>query len=207
MGINKIKSYSFDIPISVWIKLNSRPIIFGLVFLIGIFLGAMVSAQLNNMGITTLVSVTNNFIIKREEQSIYKTFISALLPNIAAWTVVLISGFSAVSVPITVLIPCIRGMGFGLLACSMIVDLSLEGVGYICLHLLPNLILSAFILALCCKDSIEMSKQFWNSMSSLTKRKVENDSITAPIFCGKMLLYAVVITFGAAIEAYSYMAK
>jgi len=198
-----IREKNSDMSLRLWIKVNSMPLLLGMIFLIGILLGAMISTQISAAGIKALEIAAKNFMIKREEQEISKSFISALLPNIAAWTAVFLSGFCAVSAPVTILIPLIRGMGFGMLAASIFINISNSGLSYICIHLLPNIVISSIILSISCNDSLKMSKFFWNTMN-LSPKLQNISSITVPVFCGKMILYGLIILFGAMMEAYSY---
>ncbi len=192
-----------DIPLRLWLASNSKPLLFIVIFMTGILIGSMISSRLSAAGFYIIDRAMQKFIADREDQAVLKTFLNALLPNLTAWAAIFISGFCAISAPVTALIPCARGILFGIQSCSLMMSLSYAGVKYISLHMLPNLMISAVTLSLCCCDSLAMSRYFWQAIDPISRIQ-NNSKITASLFCGKMLVYALVISFGAITEAYSY---
>lgn len=197
-----LRDKRYNCTLNIWIKENIDIIVFMVIFLSGILLGAIISAELAKNGIDRFITVSNRFAAQREEQQAVKTLISALIPGMLAWAAAFVGGFCAVSAPVTYLIPFIKGLGYGMFACSVIISETAAGIHYI-IHLLPNLIISAIAISYCCKTSIEMSKFFWTSVNYRVKIQSDNRNMTA-IFCGKMLLYGIIIIFGTIIEVYSY---
>ena len=139
---------------------------------------------------------------KRIAQLPSSTFFSALTPNITAWMVLLICGFCAVSAPITALIPCLRGMGYGALASALLIRYPDIGAKYICVYLLPNLAVSTASLVFCCCEALKMSGYFWRMLTTTTNYRA--DKSAAPQFCGRMLLYLLIIIAGSILEAYMH---
>ena len=191
-----------DMGFTMWLKLNAKPVFFGIMFVIGVIIGASVAAWINAGEIDILSKAALSFIDQRKQQSIMQTFFSAILPNISAWLVLFICGFCAVSAPVIAMVPCVRGMGYGAFACLILAVLKEQGIKYICVYLIGNLMVSTITLIYCCCDAAYMSDYFWQAI--LPSSKLKNSKITAPLFCGKMLLYAVLIVAGAVIETYSY---
>jgi len=192
---NKTKSFK--------LLYNRLPILLTLMLIIGVISGAFLSICISKSELKELSGILISFVEKRNKQQLYNTFISALIPNIISWTVAFICGFCAVATPITALIPLIRSMGYGLTASLLIINYNYKGIKYIIAHLLINYILSAIALVFCCCESIRMSKYFWQAMYS--PQKATNNDLKPAVFCGKMLIYGIIIVGGSMIEAYSYI--
>lgn len=184
----------------IWLKLHGKMVFFGIMFIMGVLIGAFVSVwvRIGDLGGVSLA--VEKFVEGRQLQTITKTFFSALTPNMVSWAVLFICGFCAVSAPIISFVPCLRGMGYGVLACALLLRYPDSGLQYILVFMLPNLVISIITLLFCCCDSLTMSRYFWQSMSARPRL----DSTFVSTFCGKMLLYSLFIIAGAAIEAYTY---
>lgn len=183
----------------IWLRMNMGVVTLFLLFIVGVMLGAFTACKLHNNGIFS-PQFTVDFLSQRRAQTAAQTFFSALTPNIIAWGIVFICGFCAVSMPIIILVPFIRGLGHGVLASCLLLYGGDIAPRYICAILLPNVIISAATLVFCCREAMAMSRYFWSSMA--VKPRGEGNS--AALFCGKMLLYGIFIAAGAALEAYSH---
>ena len=95
----------------LWIRMHWGMLFFGIMFLIGVLIGTVASVWLGIGKLDGVTEILKQFILSRESQSMMQTFFSALTPNAAAWFILLICGFCAVSAPIIALTPCIKGMG------------------------------------------------------------------------------------------------
>jgi len=202
MDIRNLKrEYRNGGELDIWIRTNGKIVIFGILLITGIVFGAFISAWLKINGLNGLFQTMDIFIDNRKTQNIYRLFLSALAPNIIAWIVLLICGFCAVSLPLIAAVPCIRGIYYGIITCAMLISGSGAGLKYILLYMLPNFIISAVVIILCCCNAAEMSNCFWQALSP-TSRIQNNNKTALPLFCGKMILYAIFIIGGALIEAY-----
>ena len=179
------------------------PVFFILSLILGTISGAITAVFINNGEFNAISKIIISFIEQRNDQQLLNTFISALTPNIISWLAVFICGFCAVSTPITALIPFIRSMGYSLTATYIVISYSLNGVKYIISHLLLNYLISVIALILCCCESINMSITFWQAIYS-SKKSSYNNTQTA-VFCGKMLIYGLIILAAAMLETYSYV--
>ncbi len=185
----------------LWIRMHWGMMFFGVMFLIGVLIGTAVSVWLGIGKMEGVTEILRQFILSRESQSMMETFFSALTPNAAAWFILLISGFCAVSAPIIALTPCVKGMGYGVLASGLLACYPDSAMRYIFVFLLPNLMISTVTIMFCCCDAMQLSQHFWQSIVAQ-----QRGSATASpgLFCGKMVLYGIFLIAGAALEAYSY---
>ena len=187
--------------IILWIRMHWGLLLYGVLFLVGVLIGAAVWIWLGIGSYEGVDAILRQFILQRETQSLTQTFLSALTPNAVAWGILLICGFCAVSAPLIALIPCIKGMGYGVLACGLLTSYPESALRYLCVFLLPNLMISTVTILFCCCDAMQLSQYFWQSIAP-QQRGTPTASPT--IFCGKMVLYAIFLIAGAALEAYSY---
>lgn len=185
----------------LWIRMHWGMLFFGILFLTGVLIGAVVWAWLGIGNYEGIESILRQFLIRRETQTLVQTFFSALTPNAIAWAILLICGFCAVSAPLIALTPCIKGMGYGLLACGLLTNYPESAFHYLCVFLLPNLMISTVTLLFCCCDAMQLSQYFWQSITPQQRGTV---ALSPSIFCGKMMIYAIFLIAGAALEAYSY---
>ena len=185
----------------LWIRMHWGMLFFGIMFLIGVLIGTVASVWLGIGKLDGVTEILKQFILSRESQSMMQTFFSALTPNIAAWFILLICGFCAVSAPIIALTPCIKGMGYGVLASGLLACYPNSALRYILVFLLPNLMISTVAIMFCCCDAMQLSQYFWQSM---VPQQRGSSNISPGLFCGKMVLYGIFLIAGAALEAYSY---
>ena len=169
--------------------------------ILGTISGAITAIFINKGDFTAISKIIISFVEQRNDQLLISTFISALTPNILSWLAAFICGFCAVSAPLTALIPFVRSMGYSLTATLMIINYSFSGIKYIISHLLINYMISIIALIFCCYESINISITFWQTISS---KKASLNSAQAAVFCGKMLIYGLLIIAAAMLEAYSY---
>ncbi|MFV0498142.1 MAG: hypothetical protein ACK5L0_08265 [Candidatus Fimivivens sp.] len=185
----------------LWVRMHRGMLFFGVMFLVGVIVGTAASVWLGIGQLDSIAEVLKQFIISRENQSMMRTFFSALTPNAIAWFILLICGFCAVSAPIIALVPCVKGMGYGVLACALLSCYPNSAMRYIFIFLLPNLMISTVTIMFCCCDAVLLSQYFWQSIAAQQRGSV---SSSPGLFCGKMVLYGIFLIAGAALEAYSY---
>lgn len=180
-----------------WIGQNRGVFFLCLLFAFGVMLGSFTVCKSHDNAVFS-AEFFDSFLNSRQSQPLEKTFFSALTPNIIAWGAVFLCGFCAVSTPIILLILLIRAAGFGVLASGLLIFRFDAAPYYIALVLLPNTVISALALAFCCRDAVTMSRLCWESMTAVSR----SDRSFLTIFCGKMLLYAIIFSGGAALEAF-----
>jgi hypothetical protein len=173
-------------------------IFYGVLFLMGVALGAAVVSWLDAGTADNLLTILGGFVSQRRQQSPTATFFSALGPNLGALCILLASGFCAISAPVIFMVPCFKGMGFGLMAAAMFVRYGMSATRYLTVLVMPNLIWSTVVLLFCCRDAMQMSLSFWNVM----KPQQRGGILVRPgRFCARVMVYALLLAAGAAVEA------
>ena len=180
-----------------WLNRNKSLFLLGILFVFGVMLGSFTACGSHNKAIFE-ASFIESFLEARQTQSIEKNFFSALTPNIIAWAMTFLCGFCAVSAPIIPLILLIRAAGYGVLSGCLLLYRKEFSTLFMQLILLPNTVISAITLIFCCREAMTMSRLCWENMTAATR----SDGGYMTIFCGKMLLYAILLVAGAAIECY-----
>lgn len=180
------------------LKRQGGVIFYGILFLTGVALGSAVVAWLDVNTADNLLTILGGFVAQRRQQSLAATFLSALSPNLGALCVLLVSGFCAVSAPAIFMVPCFKGMGFGLTAAAMFVRYGLNAARYLAVLVMPNLVWSTLVLLFCCRDAMQMSLSFWNAMKPQQRGGI---FIQPGRFCAHVVLYAILLAAGAALEA------
>ena len=176
---------------------NKNVFFLSILFISGVMLGSFTACRTHDNAVFG-AEFAESFLLERQTQQIEKTFFSALTPNIISWAAIFLCGFCAVSAPIILLILLIRAAGYGVLAGCLLLHCRQNALRYMLLILLPNTVISALTLILCCCEAITMSRLCWESMTAAPR----SDRSYMTVFCGKMLLYAILLIAGAALESY-----
>ena len=195
---SRSKAGESDLLFRIW--QNKSVLFLCFIFVLGVMLGSFTACKSHDNAVFG-AEFTESFFSDRHEQKIEKTFFSALTPNIIAWAAIFLCGFCAVSAPIILLILLIRAAGYGVLAGCLLLHCQQNALRYMLLILLPNTVISALTLIFCCREAVIMSRLCWESMTSAPR----SDRSYMTVFCGKMLLYAILLIAGAALESYSHI--
>ena len=187
--------------VSIDFKGNADIIFYGIMFLLGVAIGSVAARWLDPQTSEKLAEVLGGFVSSRGSQSLITTFISSLTPNTFILGVLLISGFCVISAPIIIAAPCFKGMGFGLMSTAMIICYGSDAVKYLAVLILPNTVLSTFIILFACRDSMKMSLSLMNAVKPQQRG---GDAVMPGQFCAKMMLYFILLLAGAALEAYLF---
>lgn len=199
MKLNSARARAGESDIFLWAGQNRGVFLLCLLFVFGVMLGSFTACKSHDNAVFG-AEFMQSFLIGRQTQPLEKTFFSALTPNIITWAIIFLCGFCAVSTPVIPLILLIRSIGFGVLAGGMLLYCGESALQCITLVLLPNTVISALTLVFCCRDAISMSRLCWDSMTSTLR----SDRSFLTIFCGKMLLYAILLAAGATLECYCH---
>ena len=188
-NLSQQHSHTIAAPHGGFFRDQSGIILFGGLFLLGVALGSCVVAWLDVASAENLLVILNGFI-------------GALIPNAVLLGLLALCGFCAVSAPIIVLIPWFKGLGFGLMASSMLVRYGMPAISYLAALVLPNLVLSGVVLLFASRDTMRMSLSFWRSMNPAHRT---GPALPPGVFAARCIFYALFIAAGAAVEAYSFV--
>lgn len=197
---SKMKSRRHRGGMILTVRMHMTLATFAVVFLLGILFGSVAPGFLDLKSYSGFSQIVSNFLIQRQTQPMATTFVSALVPNAIFWVILLLCGFCAVSLPLILLIILLKGMGYGLLASTVIGQYGAAALQYLTISVLPNLLISGIALLFCCQESYRMSKSIWQMMQPQVRGSGEGS--TAGEYGAKMILYGIFLCLGAAVEAY-----
>ena len=123
---------------------------------------------------------------------IYSFIINALLILFA-----FVNGFNCIGLPLSVVLPAIKGIGLGLISGSMYTAGS-SGVIKYCMTILPGGIFSVLALILACNESAYMSVDI---LSLILNRREIGDSISIKKYSVKFLIILLTVFISSIIDA------
>lgn len=182
-----------------WIRLNFNAVFFAVIFLCGVFIGSAAFRALELDKLKIVENMLYGIISERENKSTIECFFSILFPNMLAWGFLLICGLCAISAPIVFFTALFRGMGCALTTCAVFAAYE-DPFYYIFKYLFADYALGTIAVILCCCEAVSMSRQLFNAVVMVNRKKTSE--ISSTVFLGKMLLFALLMVLGAAVQTY-----
>lgn len=139
-------------------KNNQKLIILTVLFICGLFLGAIAVKNTNDTLAERLRMLIENFCLVRSQQSIFVNFLSMFGTECIFLVPAMIFGICVVGEPILWLLPLVKGMGIGIISAYLYSNHSLNGMLYFAVILLAPAVFSVAALLLGCKESILMTR-------------------------------------------------
>jgi hypothetical protein len=162
---------------------QNLPLIFlGALFLGGAFCGSGLYRTMEEKTANTLLYLLSGD-AGGQPFSFASVFQSVLAVNLGLLAVLFLCGFCAISQPVILLLPFAKGLGFGLVAAANSALLS-PFSAFFWLKFLPGAFLSAALLLVCARQSLELSCYVYQSVFS--QKPVERHALPAA-YGGKYL--------------------
>ena len=183
-------------------KRNNALIALGTLFVLGVILGVLVY---NNAGDETLLLVErmqNDTIAARLEGGLGDNFAAALSSAAVFLGILFISGFCAIAQPAIVLMPFIRGLGFGIMSASLYMHHGTSALAFVGVLILPGMLISTMALLICAVQALKLSGTFFSSV--LCKPKNE-ESYSVKLYLMRFILCAGICVLAAFLEAVLYI--
>lgn len=139
-------------------KNNQKLIILTVIFICGLFLGAIAVKNTSDTLADRLQILIENFCLVRSQQSIFVNFLSMFGTECIFLLPAMIFGICVVGEPILWLLPLVKGMGIGIISAYLYSNHSLNGMLYFAVILLAPSVFSVAALLLGCKESILMTR-------------------------------------------------
>lgn len=139
-------------------KNNQKLIILTVMFICGLFLGAIAVKNTSDTLAERLQILIENFCLVRSQQSIFINFLSMFGTECIFLIPAMIFGICVVGEPILWLLPLVKGMGIGIISAYLYSNHSLNGMLYFAVILLAPSVFSVAALLLGCKESILMTR-------------------------------------------------
>ncbi len=139
-------------------KNNQKLILLTVIFICGLFLGAIAVKNTNDALAERLQTLIENFCLVRNQQSIFVNFLSMFGTECIFLIPAMVFGICVVGEPILWLLPLVKGMGIGIISAYLYSSHSLNGMLYFAVILLFPSVFSVAALLLGCKESILMTR-------------------------------------------------
>jgi hypothetical protein len=191
--------------LSLWATLREQGAVlgFGALFVFGVACGAGVVTWLKTDAADELMVILGGFARMRQAQELSSTFLSALGLNLALLVVLFLCGFCAISLPVILVLPWFKGLGFGLSASALLASRGMSAMGYLGVLIMPNMIWSTMVLLLGCRDAMRLSRVIWCSIQPGQARG--SNEVYSGSYCARFVMYAMMMAAGAALEAYLFL--
>ena len=138
---------------------------FGLLLLLGASVGTSLFATAESSTLGSLTRLTQLFVENRSQQNFYQNFVAAAVSSLTAAVVLFLCGFSAVAQPLELLVPFVRGLGFGFSVASIYNQYGTGAAGYVALFILPGMVGASVVILFCCRESLRLSRHFFRLMN------------------------------------------
>lgn len=179
---------------------NHVLLILGALFLSGALLGTVLVGTAGGETIEMLLRVVNGFIENRRGQTLLQNIFSASASSLTFVAILFVCGFCAISQPVTLLLPFIRGLGFGFSAGSLYARYGSAATGFVSLFILPDMLISSVAILLCCKESLRLSGNFFRMAAGGAR----DEAYPIRIYVGRYIAAAILCVFSAFIESVLY---
>jgi len=165
-------------------------------FIVGTVLGTILVSISQPDTISMLLHIVDAFVEIRRAMGISEIFFASLPLVLLPLLAIFICGFWAISQPIIISIPLIRGLGFGFSAASLYAGYGASAIIYVAVFILPSMILSTIILLFCAGEALRLSNGIFIMM-----RSGGSDGLPIRIYCARFLVFAGLCIISAIIEA------
>ena len=166
-------------------------------FAFGMIVGAGLLKSGSSDFIRDFTSVFDLYTEARNSQKIYTVFFHSIAVN----TLFLVSAFgfglSCIGLPVTVLLPVVKGLGMGIVSGYLFSHFAMSGIGYYLLTIFPGAVLTNSALLLACNASSLMSIDI---LATVTSRKPADIGLVKN-YLKKYLILLIVTLTGSLIDA------
>lgn len=181
---------------------NSRTLLLGIMFSLGIMFGA---SAINSGNIITekISEFADSYIIIKSGQGIPEIFLNSIISNMIFLILNVFLSFSLIGYPMLFFIPLLKGLGTGIVCGYMYSVYGFSGFGYCALTIIPGTIVSTYALITACNNSCEYSKNAFLK-SILGKGQFEKGE--TKIFLTRQIIFAGICIISSLTDAvFSYV--
>ncbi len=143
------------------------------ILLAGVLAGTLMYCNIDEQHYQNIAAITGGLLENRMNYSFTEMLVNSFAGSFLLIVLCFILGTGPVFQPVELLIPVYRGLGLGILLADMYCSFGSYGIIISVLLILPNAVVSAFILLIAVRESIRMSnsvrKVVFKSDSSYSK--------------------------------------
>lgn len=136
------------------------------VILLGIWIGTVLSKQIETDVLEKVTIMLNGFSSQRHEQSFFQTFYASFMSHIGFLAVLFFCGFCAIGQPIIVFALLFKGLGIGFSISSIYLIYGGSALSYVGFLILPITIIGAALILLAGVESYRLCFCFTKVLTS-----------------------------------------
>ncbi len=133
------------------------------------------------------------------ESGFFKVFLCSFSVNAVMILFSYANGFNCVGLPLSVVLPAVKGIGLGLISGSLYTEHS-SGIVKYCITILPGGIFSVLALILACNESAYMSVDI---LSLILNRREVSDKISLKKYSLKFVIILALILISSLIDGFA----
>ncbi|MCL2035162.1 MAG: hypothetical protein FWG94_10600 [Oscillospiraceae bacterium] len=181
---------------------NNVLIMLAVIFIAGVAAGTFMAQNAGGEATSAVFRIVNEFIENRRNTVILRNVIYTSLSSLAFVAVLFVCGFCAISQPAVVLLPFLRGIGFGFSSAALYMNYGVSAAGFLALLMVPDMLISTIAILLCCRESLRLSGSFLNMMRKNTKE----EDYPVKIYIARYVAAVVLCVISAFLESVLYFA-
>jgi len=176
---------------------NNVLIVLAMIFIAGVAAGTFMARIADGETTSAIFRMVNGFIESRRDTAMMRNVIFTSSSSLAFVAALFVCGFCAISQPVVVLIPFLRGLGFGFSSAAIYMSYGMSAAGFLGLLIVPDMLISTIAILLCCRESLRLSGNFWRMMH---KNTTEED-YPIKIYIARYVVAAVLCVLSAFLES------
>ena len=183
-------------------KKNNVLIMLAVIFIAGVAAGTFMARAAGGETMSAVFRMVHGFMENRREMELLRGVVYTSASSLAFVAVLFVCGFCAVSQPVVIFIPFLRGLGFGVSSAALYMSYGMSAAGFLALLIVPDMLISSLAILLCCRESLRLSGNFWRMM----RKKTTDETYPLKIYFGRYTAAAILCVISAFLEAALYFA-
>ena len=136
-------------------------ILLAALYFLGVVLGSVLYNTLEREQAEFLDDMVGNFINGRLNNAFWETIVNSFSGGFAMLVICFLMGFCVVAQPAEIFVPMFRGLGVGTAIAGMYSRYGASGAGVSALLIVPNAVLSAFVLIMASREALRFSSALY----------------------------------------------
>ena len=182
-----------------FIEQNSFFIFIAGIMLGGVLIGTLAFCGMNEISVSKISFISQGFIGSRAEKGFVEILIDSFLSSTGQLLVVFVLGFWAVSQPLEVLIPFLKGLGLGASLAQIYSSIGIKGFLIILLLIIPYALISVFALIIAIREAIKLSNIF--ARKAFYDTNTQGMKKITKLYCQKFAILEVLMIIASLVDS------
>lgn len=167
-------------------------------YFLGVVLGTILYCTLGSEGRTALEGAAEDFVSGRAGHTFGETAVNSFSGGFILLVICFGLGFSVVAQPAEIFVPLFRGLGVGAAIAGMYGRYGISGVGASALLIVPNAVVSAFVLIMASREAVRFS----SALHGMTfGRSTSRECPDIRLYFTKFVILCAVLAVSAAADS------